>query len=213
MAVPSAGGLPETAAVHWRPRVDAASLARLERAWTLTTLAATVPFVLAATLLVLAKPVLAPISLLLLAHAWAIPELYANRGAKVLRTWAPAASGPESRALSLLGDLVGHQARELHGRTGLVVEPPGRLGRWVVGEGGALLVRDGGRFGRIDCYCVRVTGDELPSSDRIAHLLLALREDEVGFATVANLAFSGAAWRVIRRLPERQREAVRAAAA
>ena len=33
---------------------------------------------------------------------------------------------------------------------------------------------------------------ELPSADRTAHLLLALREDEEGFATVANLAFSGA---------------------
>ena len=40
-----------------------------------------------------------------------------------------------------------------------------------------------------------------PSADRTAHLLLALREDEAGFATVANLAFSGAAWRVRRRLP------------
>ena len=213
MAVPSTGGLPETAGVHWRPRVDGGSLARAERAWSLTTLGATIPFILAATLLVVAKPVLAPISLLLLLHAWAIPELYANRGAKVLRTWEPAAPGPESRALRLLGDLIGHEARELHGRTGLVVEPRGRLGRWVVGEGGALLVRGHGRWGLIDCYCVRVTGDALPSSDRIAHLLLALREDEVGFATVANLAFSGAGWRVIRRLPEGQREAVRAAAA
>ena len=32
----------------------------------------------------------------------------------------------------------------------------------------------------------------LPTGDRIAHLLLALRADEQGFATVANLAFSGA---------------------
>ena len=40
----------------------------------------------------------------------------------------------------------------------------------------------------------------LPSADRTAHLLLALREDEIGFATVANLAFSGATWRVRRRL-------------
>ncbi len=42
---------------------------------------------------------------------------------------------------------------------------------------------------------------ELPPSDRIAHLLLALRVDEEGFATVANHAFAGAPWRVRRRLP------------
>ena len=61
---------------------------------------------------------------------------------------------------------------------------------WLVGEAGALLVRPGGR--RVNCYCVKATGAELPPSDRIAHLLLALRADEAGFATVANLAFSGA---------------------
>ena len=45
--------------------------------------------------------------------------------------------------------------------------------------------------------------------DRIAHLLLALRTDEAGFATVANLAFAGAGWRVRRRLPARMRGALR----
>ena len=51
-------------------------------------------------------------------------------------------------------------------------------------------------------------GARLPSGDRVAHLLLALRSDEEGFATVANLAFSGARWRVRRRLPRRQRVAL-----
>jgi hypothetical protein len=97
----------------------------------------------------------------------------------------------------LLGDLVDHEARELHSRTGLVRER-GQLGTWLVGEAGALLVRPGGR--RVHCYCVRATDPELPASDRIAHLLLALRADEAGFATVANLAFSGATWRLQRRL-------------
>ena len=41
---------------------------------------------------------------------------------------------------------------------------------------------------------------ELPSGDRIAHLLLALRADEQGFATVANLSFAGARWRLRRRM-------------
>jgi hypothetical protein len=45
------------------------------------------------------------------------------------------------------------------------------------------------------------TGDgELPSGDRIAHLLLALRADEAGFATVANLSFAGHRRRLRRRL-------------
>ena len=55
--------------------------------------------------------------------------------------------------------------------------------------------------------------DGLPGGDRVAHLLLALREDERGFATVANLGFSGATWRVRRRLPERSRAALDAARA
>ena len=75
----------------------------------------------------------------------------------------------------------------------------GALGVWVVGEAGAVLVTARGR--RVHCFCVRVADPTLPSADRIAHLLLALRADEEGFATVANLAFSGARWRVRRRLP------------
>jgi hypothetical protein len=60
----------------------------------------------------------------------------------------------------------------------------------------------------VHCFCVRVTGEDLPPSDRIAHLLLALRSDELGFATVANHAFSGAPWRVRRRLPVEMRPAL-----
>jgi hypothetical protein len=81
---------------------------------------------------------------------------------------------------------------------------------WVVGEGGALLVRPGGR--RVDCWCVHVDDPGLPSADRLAHLLLALRTDEAGFATVANLAFSGWRRRVRRRLPPQLRPALDAAA-
>ena len=51
----------------------------------------------------------------------------------------------------------------------------------------------------------------LPAGDRVAHLLLALREDELGFAKVANLGFSGATWRVRRQLPGRARPALDAA--
>ena len=53
----------------------------------------------------------------------------------------------------------------------------------------------------------------LPAADRVAHLLLALREDELGFVKVANLGFSGARWRVRRLLEVRARPAVDAARA
>jgi hypothetical protein len=86
----------------------------------------------------------------------------------------------------------------------------GAFGVWLVGEAGALLVRPGGH--RVHCYCVNVPDLELPAADRIAHLLLALRTDEAGFATVANLAFSGARWRVRRRLAAPARVALDAAA-
>jgi hypothetical protein len=152
-----------------------------------------------------ASPILLPFALLCLVHAWGIPELYAARGARVAKPVASDRGGSERVAIGLLGDLVDHRARELHGRSRLVVEP-GRLGVWLVGEAGALVVRPGGR--RVHCYCVKVTDPGLPPSDRLAHLLLALRTDEVGFATVANLAFSGARWRVRRRLARPAREAL-----
>jgi hypothetical protein len=201
--------LPETAAVYWRPRVDERSLTRRERVWTLTTIAHTIPFVTAAAVLFALQPLSAPVGLIMLAHAWAIPELYAKRGANVLRRRPRTDAGAEATAVGLLGDLVGHEARALHARTGVVPER-GRFGTWVVGEAGALLVRPGGR--RVDCWCVHVDDRGLPSADRIAHLLLALRTDEAGFATVANLAFSGSRRRVRRRLAPELRPALEAAA-
>jgi hypothetical protein len=203
-------GLPERASVAWRRPVDARSLRARGRLWTLSTAAHSVPFVATALILVGIEPGLAPASLLALVHAWAIPELYANRGAKVVRPARRHGAAAEQTALGLLGDLVGHKARELHAATGLVLER-GRLGVWLVGEAGALLVRPGGH--RVHCWCVRADDPSLPSADRTAHLLLALREDETGFATVANLAFSGAAWRVRRRLPSMMRPALDAARA
>ena len=76
----------------------------------------------------------------------------------------------------------------------------------------------GRRRPRAYCYCVkvdprRVAARELPSGDRIAHLLLALRSDEQGFATVANLAFAGATWRLRRRMSRPARPALKAALA
>ncbi len=213
MAEPAAAALPEREAVYWRPPVDAARLRRREQLWTLTTVAHVVPFLGAAALLMALQPLAFAVAAVCVAHAWVIPELYAQRGANVVRPRRPPVTGDPSEtvALGLLGDLVGHDARELHATTGLVLER-GRLGAWLVGPAGALLVR-GGRAGRtrVDCWCVRVAEADLPAGDRVAHLLLALRADEVGFATVANLAFSGSRWRVRRRMARSSRPALDAA--
>jgi hypothetical protein len=206
----AAEGLPERQAVHWRPLVDERRLSRTAALWTATTTAHVVPFIGAGALLFAVQPLALPVTLVSFAHAWVIPELYAHRGANVVRP-KPLRAGAKAEGVSvgLLGDLVGREARELHAATGLVMERAA-LGVWLVGPAGALLVRPGGR--RVNCYCVRVNDPELPTGDRIAHLLLALRTDERGFATVANLAFSGARWRVRRRLHRSVRPALDAAA-
>ncbi len=197
--------LPELASVPWRSRTDARWLRRYGRLWHAWTALYTVPFVAAGVAMLLLEPVTAPVALAALAHAWIIPELYAQRGANVLRPRKRLGEEPERRAIGLLGDLVGHQARGFYAQTGLILER-GRLGVWLVGEAGALLVRPRGR--RVFCYCVRVPDPALPSADRVSHLLLALREDEAGFATVANLAFAGAPWRVRRRMLASMRPAL-----
>jgi hypothetical protein len=205
-----AQALPELASVYWRPRVDEDRLRRRGTLWTTVTVAHVIPLVVVAVLIVLLQPLAVAVSLIALAKAWLIPALYAQRGANVARPRRRLGDGPERRALGLLGDLVGHDARDLYRETGLVLER-GALGVWLVGEAGAVLVRAGGR--RVFCYCVRVPDDDLPSADRTSHLLLALREDEAGFATVANLAFCGARWRLRRRLDRRMRPALAEAAA
>src|SRR3954468_16422711 len=134
-SVVAAAPLPETAAVHWRPPMDAARLRRRGALWTLTTAAHVVPFLAAGVVLFLVQPLAVAVSLASFAHAWVIPMLYAARGANVLRPRDRLGAGAEHTALGLLGDLVGHDARDLHDRTGLVVER-GRLGVWLVGEAG-----------------------------------------------------------------------------
>ena len=191
---------------------------RDERLWTAWTAVAVVTFLAPAVLLVAIEPLLFPVSLICLAHAWAIPMLYARRGA---RSVVPIGSersadrapgrdpGAQRVALGLLGDLAGHEARDLLAETGLVLER-GRLGAWLVGERGVFLVRSRGR--RVDSWCVRIAEpDGLPGGDRVAHLLLALREDELGFAKVANLDFSGARWRIALHLEPQARAALTAA--
>ncbi len=195
-AEPAAGRLPEAAAVYWRKRVDAHNLRVRARLWTLTTLAHVVPFVATGVLLLALEPISAPVALIAFAHAWFIPMLYAQRGANVLKDRTRSDPTAERVALGLLGDLVGPDSRQLYAETGLVLER-GRLGTWLVGPAGALLFTS---RRRVHCWCVRVPDAQLPRSDRVAHLLLALRADEQGFATVCNLAFSGAPWRIARRV-------------
>jgi hypothetical protein len=204
VAAPAAA-LPELAAVPWRPRASADSIRRRGLVWTAYTVAHVIPFLAAGIVLVALDPIAIPVALACVAHAWIIPELYASRGSNVIRRKEPHHPGSERVAQGLLGDLLGHEERELQRETGLAMER-GELGVWLVGEAGALLLAPGGK--RVHCFCVTATDPELPPSDRIAHLLLALRTDETGFATVANHAFAGSPRRLRRRLNAEARTAL-----
>jgi hypothetical protein len=200
----TSAALPELAAVPWRKPIDASRLERWGRVWTLWTVGWTIPFVAAGIVLIWIEPLATPVAIASFAHAWIIPELHAFRGASVLRRKGARNEHSEPVAQGFLGDLLDHDARALQRETGLVLEDA-RLGRWLIGEAGGVLFMRGSR--RVHCFCVTATDKALPPSDRIAHLLLALRSDEIGFATIANHAFSGAAWRVRRRLPKEMRPA------
>jgi hypothetical protein len=198
--------LAEAAAMPWRRRASERSLTREGRIWTLWSIGIVVTFGLPAALLIWIEPLAVPVSAIFLGHGLAVLHLQARRGARGVKPIGAASDGPERRAIGLLGDLLNHDARELLAESGLVLQR-GRLGAWLVGQEGAILVRPGGR--RVHCLCVRVgEAGDLPRADRVAHLLLALREDEEGFATVANRNFSGATWRVRWQLPERSRAAL-----
>ena len=211
----AAAGLEEAARLHWREDASARTLRRDGRRWTAWTTWIVLVFCAPAALLVAIEPWTFPVAAICLLHAWAIPSIQARRGARQPvpigseRSAARRGDGdarPERVALGLLGDLLGHRERELLADSGLAMQA-GELGIWLLGEQGALLLRPNGR--RVDCWCVRVAElAELPAGDRVAHLLLALRADELGFAKVANLGFSGASWRVRRHLDQRSRRAL-----
>jgi hypothetical protein len=203
-----AAALPELEGVAWRRPTDERALRLRERVSAVYTALYVTPLLVVAVVLILIEPLLAPVALVGLFLAWVIPELFANRGAGVVRLSRRREGEPERIAQGLLADLLGHEERDLQRRTGLALER-GRMGVWLIGDAGALLVRPGGR--RVHAFCVRVADGDLPRSDRIAHLLLALREDEQGFATVANHAFAGGTWRMRRRVPAVRRPALDAA--
>jgi len=200
----ASAALPELAAVPWRAPIDLERLRRWGRLWTLWTVGWTIPFIVAGVALTLVEPMAIPVAVASFAHAWVVPELHAFRGASVLRQKGERHAEGEPVAHGFLADLLDHEPRDLQRQTGLVLER-GRLGQWLVGEAGGILFLPGSR--RVHCFCVSASDHELPPYDRIAHLLLALRSDEIGFATVANHAFSGASWRVRRRLPKPMRPA------
>jgi hypothetical protein len=204
-----AGVLAEAAAMPWRQRASEHSLGREGRIWTLWSVGVLITFGLPAALLIWIQPLAFPVSAIFLGHGIAVLHLQARRGARGVKPIGRGNGAADRRALGLLGDLVGHDARELLAESGLALES-GRLGAWLVGAEGAILVRPGGH--RVHCFCVRVgEAEDLPAGDRVAHLLLALREDEEGFATVANRNFSGATWRLRPEMPKRARPALAAA--
>ena len=212
--------LPEAGTLGWkRERVSERSLQRDGRRWTMWTSWVVALFTTPGVVLLAIEPWTAPAALLCFAHAWAVPGLQARRGARSLDALPVPGIGsgaqgePEAAALGLLADLVGKRGLDLLRDAGVATHR-GRLGIWLLGESGAILVRPRSRLGgrRVFGYCARVgKGGDLPPADRVAHLLLALREDEEGFATVANMGFSGALWRVRRHMRGRERAALAAA--
>jgi hypothetical protein len=212
------GELMEARRLWWRERVTPRTLRRDGRRWTLWSAGVAATFGLPSLVLLALSPWTLPVALLWSAHGVAVLLMQPRRGVRSVVAigsernagrLAGADPAAEVAALGLLGDLLDHRERELLQKTGLALNR-GELGVWLVGERGALMVRPGGR--RADAWCVRVAEpDELPAADRVAHLLLALREDEAGFATVANLGFSGAAWRLRMPMPRGRRRALEAA--
>ncbi len=211
LAAAPPGVLAEAAAMPWRRRTSERTLRREGRIWTLWSVGIVITFSLPGVLLIWIQPLAFPVSAIFLAHGLAVLHIQARRGARGVKPIAAPDTPEERTALGLLADLLGHESRDLVTDTGLALQR-GKLGAWLVGQEGAILVRPGGH--RVHCFCVRVgEADDLPPGDRVAHLLLALREDEEGFATVANRNFSGATWRLRLQLPDRSRPALKRARA
>ena len=95
----------------------------------------------------------------------------------------PRRRGPSAPRSGLLGDLVGHEARDLHARTGSSSSPAASGRGWSARRARCSC----GRAGAACTASASASPDrELPSADRIAHLLLALRSRRAGLRHVAN---------------------------
>ena len=198
--------LPELASVPWRARTDQRWLRRWGRIWHAWTLLYTVPFIAAAAGMLWLDPITAPVALVAAAHAWIIPELYAARGATVATPKGPrraraepVAAGPARPTCSVT------TSASCSARPAWRSSAASSACGWSA-RPARCSITPGGR--RVHCLLRRRHRLRAAPSDRVAHLLLALRVDEEGFATVANHAFAGAPWRVRRRLPARMRPAI-----
>ncbi len=206
-----AGVLAEAAAMPWRRRASERSLEKEGRIWTLWSVGVIVTFGLPAALLVWIEPLAFPVSAIFLGHGLAVLHLQARRGARGVKPIGEGNSGRSVRRWGCSVTLSGTTRAICRARPGWRSSAGGSERGWWASEG-AILVRPGGH--RVHCFCVRVgEAGDLPPGDQVAHLLLALREDEEGFATVANRNFSGATWRLRRQLPERARPALQRARA
>ena len=147
--------LPERADVWWRPLLDERELDAYARAWTATMALHVVVFLLPGLVLLALEPWTFPIALMCAGWAWVVPDLYASRGAKVVRP-KPTRAGAEAeqRSLGMLGDLLGHEARALHAATGLVLER-GTFGVWLRRRrrGAAACARAGASCTASACAC------------------------------------------------------------
>src|SRR5207248_2487075 len=111
--------LAEAAAMPWRRRTSERSLRREGRVWTLWSVGIVITFGAPAVLLVWLAPLAAPVAAIFLGHGIAVLHLQARRGARGVKPLGQANGVAETTALGLLGDLVGHDARELLTRSGL----------------------------------------------------------------------------------------------
>ncbi len=138
--------LPELASVPWRQRTDARWLRRWGRIWHAWTLLYTVPFLAAGAGMLWLDPLAAPVALAAIAHAWIIPELYAFRGASVVRPKGPRNETAEPVAQGLLGDLL--EPRRARAPANDRACARARRARHVAGGGGRRAARYPGRLAR-----------------------------------------------------------------
>ena len=157
--------LPEVAAVHWRQRVDGRRLRLLGRAVDADDRRARRPVPRRRRRCCCAlEPLTAPVALASLAHAWIIPELYAQRGANVVRAKPTRATTRRSAPRS------GCSATSSTTRRASCTRAPGScssaaaLGDLARGRGG----RAAGQRTTVaacTCWCVRVN-DPRPAQRR-----------------------------------------------